>query len=223
MSIVKDYLSYTLEWKKEYGEKTLVLIQVGSFFEVYGLKDLESGKITGSNIIEFANLNDLVVSPKQSFIDKKQVMMAGFGLPQIDKYVRKLQENGYTIVIYKQDIQGKNTTRSVYEIVSPGTFFSSSDESSMKLTNNTMCIWIHASIASKYFTNKTSKKMMTIGISNIDIYTGKTSLFQFELDFCPIGKDHGGLNLNLNFLGFEASLRIYDSRHWDYKNWCWEE
>ena len=185
MSIVKDYLSYTLEWKKEYGEKTLVLIQVGSFFEVYGLKDLESGKITGSNIIEFANLNDLVVSPKQSFIDKKQVMMAGFGLPQIDKYVRKLQENGYTIVIYKQDIQGKNTTRSVYEIVSPGTFFSSSDEtiSTKQLTNNTMCIWIHASIASKYFINKTSKKMMTIGISNIDIYTGKTSLFQFELDY----------------------------------------
>jgi DNA mismatch repair protein MutS len=183
MSIVKDYLSYTLEWKKEYGEKTIVLIQVGSFFEVYALKDLESGKITGSNIIEFANLNDLVVSPKQSFIDKKQVMMAGFGLPQIDKYVRKLQENGYTIVIYKQDIQGKNTTRSVYEIVSPGTFFSSNDESSIKLTNNTMCIWIHTSVASKYFNNKSTKKMMTIGISNIDIYTGKTSLFQFELDY----------------------------------------
>ena len=182
MSIVKDYLSYTLEWKKEYGEKTLVLIQVGSFFEVYALKDLESGKISGSNIIEFSNLNDLIVSPKQSFIDKKQVMMAGFGLPQIDKYVKKLQENGYTIVIYKQDIQGKNTTRSLYEIVSPGTFFSSSEETNtlLKLTNNTMCIWNHASVASKYFS---MKKMMTIGISNIDIYTGKTTLFQFELDY----------------------------------------
>jgi hypothetical protein len=49
------------------------------------------------------------------------------------------------------------------------------------------------------------------------------SIFQFELDFCPIAKDHGGLSLTLNFLGFEAGLRIYDSRHWDYKNWSWEE
>jgi hypothetical protein len=47
-------------------------------------------------------------------------------------------------------------------------------------------------------------------------------IFQLELDFSPIAKDHGGLTLTLNFLGFEACLRIYDSRHWDYKNWCWE-
>ena len=60
---------------------------------------------------------------------------------------------------------------------------------------------------------------------NIEIetfYSGY-NIFQFELDFCPITKDHGGLNITLNFLGFEAGLRIYDSRHWDYKNWCWEE
>jgi hypothetical protein len=53
-------------------------------------------------------------------------------------------------------------------------------------------------------------------------YSGD-NIFQFELDFSPIAKDHGGLGINLNFLGFEAGLRIYDSRHWDYKNWCWEE
>ena len=53
-------------------------------------------------------------------------------------------------------------------------------------------------------------------------YSGH-NIFQFELDFCPIAKDHGGLNITLNFLGFEGSLRIYDSRHWDCKNWCWEK
>ena len=53
-------------------------------------------------------------------------------------------------------------------------------------------------------------------------YSGH-NIFQFELDFCPIAKDHGGLSITLNFLGFEGSLRIYDSRHWDYKNWCWKE
>jgi hypothetical protein len=35
------------------------------------------------------------------------------------------------------------------------------------------------------------------------------NIFQFELDFFPIARDHGGLNITLNFLGFEAGLRIY--------------
>ena len=31
MTIVSDYLDYTVQWKKEFGEKAIVLIQVGSF------------------------------------------------------------------------------------------------------------------------------------------------------------------------------------------------
>ena len=42
MTIVKEYLDYTEKWKKEYGEKTLVLMQVGSFFESYGLLDKDN-------------------------------------------------------------------------------------------------------------------------------------------------------------------------------------
>ena len=39
MGIVDDYLKLTQDYKKTYGEKTLILMQVGSFFEVYGLKE----------------------------------------------------------------------------------------------------------------------------------------------------------------------------------------
>jgi hypothetical protein len=42
MTIVKEYLDYTEKWKNEYGEKTLVLMQVGSFFEAYGLLDKDN-------------------------------------------------------------------------------------------------------------------------------------------------------------------------------------
>jgi hypothetical protein len=56
-----------------------------------------------------------------------------------------------------------------------------------------------------------------------ETYYSGYDIFLFELDFCPISKDHGGLSINLNFLGFETGLRIYDSRHWDCKNWCWEK
>ena len=174
MTITTDYFSYTEKWKKEYGEKTLILMQVGSFFEVYALKD-KNGKLTGSNIEEFASINDMVISKKTQCIGNLPVMMAGFGVGQIDKYVRKLQENGYTIVIYTQDTQEKNTTRSLSEIISPGTFFS---HDASELSNNVVCVWLHHSKA-----NKIMKSQVTIGITNIDIYTGKTTIIQFEKDY----------------------------------------
>ena len=122
MTLTDDYFNYTKQWKEEYGEKTIVLMQVGSFFEVYALED-KDGKLIGSHIEEFARINDMVIATKSTCVGSKPVKMAGFGLAQIDKYIRRLQEHGYTIAIYTQDIQGKNTTRSLSQIISPGTFF----------------------------------------------------------------------------------------------------
>ena len=174
MSLVENYLSYTKKWKQEYGEETLVLMQVGSFFEVYALLD-ENGQKQGSNIEEFARINDMMISRKRQCVGKLQVVMAGFGLAQLDKYVKKLQDAGYTTVIYTQDVQGKNTTRSLAQIVSPGTFFS---HDNTQLSNNIMCIWLHKSGANKIMSSK-----MTVGLANIDILTGRTSVFQFSSDY----------------------------------------
>ena len=175
MPIVEDYLKYTKQWKAEYGEKTIVLMQVGSFFEVYALKN-ENNELTGSNIEDFASINDMIIAEKAKMkIDKCKVVMAGFGIAQLDKYVKKLQDHGYTSVIYCQDIQGKNTSRSLTEIISPGTYFS---QENTEISNNVMCIWLHKSEA-----NKILNSQITVGISNIDIYTGKTSVFQFSKEY----------------------------------------
>jgi DNA mismatch repair protein MutS len=37
MSIVQDYLELTKQYQAEYGSKTIVLMEVGTFFEVYAL------------------------------------------------------------------------------------------------------------------------------------------------------------------------------------------
>jgi len=170
MTIVKEYLDLTDKYKKEYGEKTLVLMQVGSFFEAYGLLDKDD-KIYGSDIVIFAEINEMTVSRKNLCVGKAKVVMAGFGLPQLEKYVRKMQENGYTIPVYTQDTNSKNTTRSLSSIFSPGTYFSNETR---ELSNNITCIWIHIS---KNILTKIDE--ITIGISNIDIFTGKSSIFEF--------------------------------------------
>ena len=36
-------------------------------------------------------------------------------------------------------------------------------------------------------------------------------------------QDHSGLYVNLNILGLNQSFNIYDIRHWDIENDCWEK
>ena len=174
MTIVKEYLDLTEKYKKEYGEKTLVLMQVGSFFEAYGLLDKDDN-IYGSDITTFAEINEMTISRKNICVGKARVVMAGFGLPQLEKYIKKMQDNGYTIPVWTQDSPSKNTTRSLNCIFSPGTYFSNETR---ELSNNTTCIWI--CISNSIITKS---KEITIGISNIDIFTGKTSIFEFNKPF----------------------------------------
>ena len=174
MALVKEYLDLTKKYKADYGEKTILLMQVGSFLEVYALINPD-GTYTGSNIVEFTKINEMVIAEKNTCVGNLKVAMAGMGVAYVDKYIQKLQEHDYTIVIYKQDINGKNTTRSLAEIISPGTFFPAE---TAQLSNNMMCIWLHKSPSTKLMPSQ-----VTLGIANIDIYTGKTSLFQFAANY----------------------------------------
>ena len=91
MTIIHDYLSLTEKYKQEYSDKTLLLMQVGSFFECYAITNETVGQYTGSNIQEFSDINDLVISRKNILHNGKPVVMAGFGVTQIEKYVRRMQ------------------------------------------------------------------------------------------------------------------------------------
>lgn len=42
-----------------------------------------------------------------------------------------------------------------------------------------------------------------------------------DLDFK--GQDHAGLKIDFKVLGLFFVFNIYDHRHWDYDNDCWEE
>lgn len=36
-------------------------------------------------------------------------------------------------------------------------------------------------------------------------------------------QSHSGFNFNFGFFGYLMKFDIYDNRHWDYVNNCWEE
>ena len=173
MALIKEYFELTKKYQDEYGANTILLMQVGSFFEVYGIYNEKSESIFGSKIIEFSQICELNIVEKNTCIGKDNVMMAGFKDMQIEKYIKKIQDAGYTVVVYVQDEAIKNTTRSLGGIFSPGTYFQTE---SQNLTNSITCIWIDL-IENKVLMKG---KFVVVGVANIDIYTGKTSIFQFK-------------------------------------------
>ncbi len=175
MSLIKEYFSLTKKYRDKYGDRTVVLMQVGAFFEVYGLFDPDKSEFNGSCIELFANVCELVKKNKQICVGKNNVYMSGFRDFMLEKYLRKLEEEGFTSVVYTQDVNGKNTTRSLQNIYSPGTYFSC--EETNKISNNTTCVWLTKHRSSIM---KTNDYMIYVGVSNIDIYTGKTFLYEYN-------------------------------------------
>jgi DNA mismatch repair ATPase MutS len=154
MALIKSYFSLLEKYKAKYGD-TFLLMQVGSFYEVYSTKD------TDPDMMYFSKLCDLKIAQKNEYF------MAGFRDYMIDKYIQKLNETSYTTVLFNQEEKGGVIERKEFAIYSPGTTFI---EDEVKLSNNISCIWIHES----------QKKRIVFGVSNIDIYTGKTNVFEYE-------------------------------------------
>jgi len=182
MALQKEYFELTAKYIKNYGEKTILLMQVGAFFEVYGIRNKQTNQLTGSQIMDFGRICELAIVDKNTCVSNSEtgvgsnMVMAGFKDIMIEKYIKKLQDDGFTTVVYTQDENMKNTTRSLFAIFSPGTYFSND---TTKLTNNTTCVWIEK-ICNTRFMKGT---YVVIGIANIDIYTGKTAIFQYKENY----------------------------------------
>ena len=176
-TLTDEYFRISREYVNKYGQKTILLMQVGSFFECYSRADA-GGNIADANMREFCTVCDLNTSITNGRCMAGFPFTCNFRDYSLERYVKKMQDRGYTIVVYVQDGQGANTTRSLYCIYSPGTFFSSD---SVVLSNNTSCFWIQRV---KVGTNGMNKKII-MGMSNIDIYTGKSACFEMESELNP--------------------------------------
>lgn len=179
MALIRDYLNKTESLQSEFGRKSVVLMQVGAFFEVYGSKKPSDTSFLDSNIESFSKICELAVTKKQVCVGQNDVYMSGFRDYMLDKYLRKLQLAGYTTAVYEQDEKAAGSTRSLQGIYSPGTYFPS--DNSGDLTNNVACVWLQ----------KSRNNKMVIAISNIDVFTGQSLIFEFETEYTdsPIGYD----------------------------------
>lgn len=170
MAMLNQYFNLQDIYREKYGDKTILLFQVGAFYEVYTKVEKLTKEITEQQVIEFKKFTELSSANKT-----ETTLMLGFRDYMIEKYVEKVQNNGYTCVVYSQDAPTANTTRSLTGIFSPGTFFSVNND---ELSNNICCIWLYKN--EKTVFNKHGN--IIIGMSNIDIYTGKSNFNEIVVE-----------------------------------------
>ena len=176
-SIFSHYFAVTDESVKKYGEETIVYMQVGGFFELYGIK--ENDLIVGSKIEEISAICDFQCKEKKVTYNGHMVFMAGIPLNSLDKYVEKTMGSGYTAVVYVQGDDKDDKERILDSVYSPGTFIS--NDSNKSVSNHIMCVWIdrHKSLLKKIH----KSDMLIVGISVVDVLTGVTSFYQYETEY----------------------------------------
>lgn len=160
--IIDEYLDYTKTYKEKYGERCIVLMQVGSFFEIYTITD----NITDNEVFIIADLCSIQTSRKNkaiSEVSRTNPIMAGFPLHSISKFTQILLNNNYTIVLVEQVTEPPNPKRAVTEILSPGANINISNKQS-----NYMMVIFYEII----------NGFVIAGISGIDLSTGKTFVYE---------------------------------------------
>lgn len=168
--LIDDYISYSKKYKEIYGEKTVILMQVGSFFEFYGIPD----KNQGVNVDEICNILEIQSTRKNksnTTIDKNNPKMAGIPLYVVNKYINILTEHNYTIILIEQTTPPPNPKREITKIISPGTNI----ENNLDTNNNfLMCIYFTKVI------NNIKNTILSAYISYIDVNTNETYIINCE-------------------------------------------
>ena len=178
--MIADYFRELNKYYEKYGEKTLLLWQCGSFYEVYTVKDPDTGDHLLSKFDEYIEITHMNSANKNLTFDhngvKMPVKMAGFTAEDyyLTKYSTILVNEGFTVAVwYENGTIGKKKSRKELHVFSPGTNFSVEKKED---TNTIAC----------YIITKTDKGLINknpsimFGCSAIDIFTGNVKLFQHK-------------------------------------------
>jgi len=168
--LIDDYFIHQINFEKKYGLKTIVLMQVGSFFEFYGVNNNQEKIGDAQTITELLNIQ---LSRRNKTIlenSRNNALMAGFPLNSVKRYINILISNNYTVVLIEQTSEPPNPKREITQIYSPGTYI---DEINSYDPNNIVSIYI---TEEKCY--KTGNSLFSFGISSIDLSTGYNIVYE---------------------------------------------
>ena len=179
LSMYEEYFFLTEKHRKEQGDKTVVLLNCGIFYEIYGYAD-NAGNIIGSDIVEVCQICDLACTEKSKMKYKNQTLyQAGFRDFVADKFLNMIIDGGYTAVMYIQtdeiNVKTKKKIRKLEAIHSAGTYIPI-ETIDYKLNNHLMVLWLEKGNFRQKAGNK--QEAIVYGMSLLNVYNGKTYMYE---------------------------------------------
>ena len=169
-NIVSEYLDYYYKYKKMFGNKVIILMQVGSFHEAYCTEE------KGPKLHLIGNDINLTVTRKNNKRNKNNVDVSNpfmMGVPSValEKYLQRLIDKNYTIVVIDQVTPPPRPKRKITGIYSSGTNLNDNSQES----NNILSIYIEE--GKDYLSKQT---VLCIGFTILDLTTGKILLHSIQ-------------------------------------------
>lgn len=184
--LVEEYLDYHDTYIKKFGkERTLVLMQVGSFYESYATTN------RGPDLKALEELTDASIAHKgkdKTKIDINNPLMWGFPIVASTKFINILIENGYRLIMIDQITPKPNIRREVVAIHSPATYL----DLSYKPMSNFVCV-----VCIEEILQKEGTLLACVGMSAIDVSTGEVFVHE---SLSQLKDDKLGLDEALRFI-----------------------
>lgn len=162
MSLIQVYLDLQKKYIEKYGRKTILLMQVGSFYEVYGVPKQDQTE----NVSTICRLIRTKKNKSKPVVSVHNPWMIGFPVAHLEKFVEILVKNDYTVVVHNQVKNDDETfDRPLNKIYSKGTML---DETQVQNT------WACALFIEQV------KKLNIISLAVVDISTGVSKLYYYS-------------------------------------------
>jgi DNA mismatch repair protein MutS len=207
-NILNEYLELVELYDSQY-ENSIVLLQVGSFYEMYSIIENDP------KLKQICELLNIIMSKKNKTITRishSNPHMAGIPCVALDKYLDILINNNYTVIVYNQYLDKKTIKRKLDRIYSIGTYIDS--EKSITYDNLILSIYIEYS-ESKI--NLGANETFINGLSIIDLSTGSIKVLEiYNNDYTKLIED---LNKELIIYNpkeiiFTYNSNLYNSKHY---------
>lgn len=179
--LVDEYLDYHRQLvDKKIGDKNVVLLQNGMFYELYNYRCLD-----GPDLFAMADMLGIQLARKNKEVEdvsRHNYEMVGFPMHAQQKFVNILLQNGYTIAIYNQDENGKkNVSRALDQIISTSTCL---DYNNNYDHNYLMCIYLepHRNQKEEFYICAFSLIDLSVGNNYVCETSSRKGDFQFGID-----------------------------------------
>jgi DNA mismatch repair protein MutS len=206
--LVKNYFEIYDFYLKIYGLKSIIIIQVGSFHEIYS----DDTKNTGPDLKKLSVELDIICTKKG------QLNMMGFPSYCCDKFIEKLVDLNYTIIKIDQTTEAPKPKREIVGIFSSATYVEKLDNKIRNIIsivieklNNNLCFGLSVIDLSTNFTSYSeyysNDLILTLNDVNIFLESYKASEIIF---YTSLDEDDKINNMNIknikNYLNLDEKI-----------------